>query len=163
MTWPQEFFDWRAGIGCPMCDGRPAADEYGVRILAGKVSDAYLVRSDIQRGMSVVIWRGRHVAELTELTEGEVTAYWSEVLSVGRAIEGLMEPIKMNYSVLGNAVPHLHTHVVPRFASDPLPGHPLPFPSPRPPDMPAERLWADVLALRSAITADRMSRRHTPS
>ena len=33
----------------------------------------------------------------------------------------------MNYLTLGNALPHLHTHLVPRQADDPVPGGPLPF------------------------------------
>jgi hypothetical protein len=42
-----------------------------LRFFVGEVCDAYLVRSDIQRGMTIVVWRGRHVAEPTELTEAE--------------------------------------------------------------------------------------------
>ena len=44
------------------------------------MSDAYLVRADIQRGLSMVVWRGRHVAEPTELTDAEAAAYGREVL-----------------------------------------------------------------------------------
>jgi diadenosine tetraphosphate (Ap4A) HIT family hydrolase len=99
-----------------------------VRFFAGRVGDAYLVRADIQRGLSVVIWRGRHVVEPTEVTGKEAAAYGLEVLRVGRAIEAAMAPLKLDYSVLGNSVPHLHTHIVPRYADDPRPGWPFPFP-----------------------------------
>jgi hypothetical protein len=40
-----------------------------VRFFAGEVVDAYLVRADIQRGLSIVVWRGRHVAEPTDRAE----------------------------------------------------------------------------------------------
>lgn len=118
-----------------MCEqGRPEETPYGARFFAGEVSDAYLQREDIQRGYSVVVWRGRHVAEPTELSAEEATAYWLEVLRVGQAIENVLEPVKLNYDLLGNSLPHLHTHVVPRYADDPRPGWPLPFPEePRPP------------------------------
>jgi diadenosine tetraphosphate (Ap4A) HIT family hydrolase len=33
----------------------------------------------------------------------------------------------MNYLTLGNAVPHLHSHIVPRPVIDPAPRGPLPF------------------------------------
>ena len=60
-----------------MCaDGRPDETAWGVRIFAGDVSDAYLQRAAIQRGYTIVIWRGRHVAEPTELDEDEAGAYW---------------------------------------------------------------------------------------
>jgi diadenosine tetraphosphate (Ap4A) HIT family hydrolase len=66
----------------------------------------------------VVIWHGRHVGEPTELAEEEAAGYWREVLRVGSALERHYQPVKLNYQILGNAVPHLHTHVVPRFADD---------------------------------------------
>ena len=51
-----------------MCaQGRPDETLYGVRVFAGEMADAYLQRAAIQRGYTVVIWRGRHVAEPTEL------------------------------------------------------------------------------------------------
>lgn len=132
-----------------MCaEGRPEQTPHGVRYFAGEVSDAYLVRADIQRGLSVVIWRGRHVAEPTELTTSECAAYAAEVLQVGRAIERAFAPLKMNYTLLGNAVPHLHAHVIPRYNDDPRPGWPFPFPDPDPPAMPDARLQADVDRLR---------------
>ena len=71
-----------------MCaQGRPDETEYGARFFAGEVSDAYLQKQNIQRGYSVVIWRGRHVAEPTELSEDEAAQYWREVLEAGRRIE----------------------------------------------------------------------------
>jgi diadenosine tetraphosphate (Ap4A) HIT family hydrolase len=46
----------------------------------------------------------------------------------------------MNLLTLGNWVPHLHTHVVPRYLDDPAPGGPLPWeamfaPEPSDPDL----------------------------
>ena len=112
-----------------MCEqGRPEETPYGVRFLAGEVADAYLQLDDRQRGYSVVIWRGRHVAEPTELSPEEATQYWLEVLEAGRRIERRFAPLKMNYEILGNALPHLHTHVIPRYEDDPRPGNRFPHP-----------------------------------
>jgi diadenosine tetraphosphate (Ap4A) HIT family hydrolase len=135
-----------------MClEGRPEETRYGIRILAGDVADAYLQRAGIQRGYSIVIWRGRHVAEPTELTEQEAAAYWSELLAVGRALEQHLSPVKLNYDVLGNSLPHLHTHVVPRYADDPRPGWPFPFPDEEQPPHPEEQLRADAESLRRLL------------
>jgi diadenosine tetraphosphate (Ap4A) HIT family hydrolase len=123
--WPPNWDELIRGVGCEMCEaGRPEADRYGVRILEGRYSDAYLQRADVQRGYTVVIWRGRHVTEPTELDETEAAGYWAEVLAVARALITVYRPLKMNYETLGNSLPHLHTHLVPRFTIDPNPGHP---------------------------------------
>jgi len=152
MEWPQEFYEMRRGEGCPMCaEGRPDATPHGIRFFAGEVADAYLRRASIQRGLSVVVWRGRHVAEPSDLTEEEAAGYWRELLSVGRAIEQVVRPVKMNYNLLGNSLPHLHTHVVPRYADDPKPGWPFPFPEEDPEPFPEDELQRDVAALRAAV------------
>jgi diadenosine tetraphosphate (Ap4A) HIT family hydrolase len=149
VEWPEEFYEWRRGEGCPMCaQGRPEETEHGARFLAGDVSDAYLQKADIQRGYSVVVWRGRHVAEPTELSDDEATAYWLEVLRAGKAIESVLGPVKLNYDLLGNSVPHLHTHVVPRYAEDPRPGWPFPFPDEERPPIEVEAFRRDLEALR---------------
>ena len=65
--WPRNWPELIRGIGCEMCQaGRPDADRYGIRIYEGKYSGAYLQRADVQRGYTLVIWRGRHVNEPTE-------------------------------------------------------------------------------------------------
>jgi diadenosine tetraphosphate (Ap4A) HIT family hydrolase len=100
-----------------------------VRFFPGEVSDAYLVRADIQRGLSMVVWRGRHVVEPTEPSDAEATAYGREVLRVGRALADVLAPVKLNYDLLGNSVAHLHTHIVPRYADDPRRAGPSPSPT----------------------------------
>lgn len=131
--------------------GRPDETRFGIRIFAGSVSDAYLQRSSIQRGYTIVVWRGRHVAEPTELTGDEATRYWLEVLRVARALEDHLRPVKVNYNVLGNSVPHLHTHVIPRYAIDPRPGWPFPFPEKDAPPFDESALRSDVQALRGLL------------
>src|SRR5207253_4785533 len=95
VEWPASFYELRRGEGCPMCaQGRPDETPHGVRIFAGEVSDAYLQRAGIQRGYTISIWRGRHVAEPTELEAAETTAYWLEVVAVARALEAVLQPVK---------------------------------------------------------------------
>ena len=113
--------------------------------------DAYLQKAGVQRGYSIVIWRGRHVAEPTELEPEMAAAYWLEVLGAGRALEQHLGPVKMNYDLLGNSLPHLHTHVIPRYANDPRPGWPFPFPENDPQPHPEAEFRADVAALRALL------------
>jgi diadenosine tetraphosphate (Ap4A) HIT family hydrolase/ADP-ribose pyrophosphatase YjhB (NUDIX family) len=114
-----------------MCAGDDTAEDigWGILLRTGEVSNAYLWRSGRLRGYGVVIFTARHVAEPTELTEAEAAAFWRNTLALGRAIERHYQPLKMNYLLLGNAVPHCHWHVVPRREAgiDPAPGGPLPF------------------------------------
>ena len=76
-------------------------------------------------GYCIVVWRHGHVAEPTQLPSEAVAGYWSDVTTVARVVEGLYQPVKMNLLTLGNWVPHLHTHVVPRYNDDPAPGGPI--------------------------------------
>ena len=130
--------------------GRPSETAYGIRFKEAPHSDAYLQRHGIVRGYTIVIWRGRHVAEPTELTWEDASAYWREVLDVVRAIEENYRPVKINLSMLGNTLPHLHTHVLPRYMNDPAPFRPLPF-GLDDPAFPEDQLRADVSALRARL------------
>ena len=76
--------------------GRPDEDGHGIRVLAGRYSDAYLQRASWQPGYTIVVWRGRHVAEPTELDEEEAGGYWREVLRVASALERHYRPVKLN-------------------------------------------------------------------
>ena len=97
----------------------------GVRILNGEWCDGYLGRWPVRAGYCYVIWKGRHVAEPTELSSHESAGFWREVTAVASAIERHRRPVKMNWLSLGNWVPHLHVHLVPRYADDPCAGGPL--------------------------------------
>ena len=136
-----------------MCEGgRPEANAYGARIRAGRYTDAYLQRADVQRGYTLVIWRGRHVNEPTELDKTEAAGYWAEVLTVARALISNFEPLKMNYETLGNSVPHLHTHLVPRYTADPRPGEPFPLTTRQPnAKVPESRLRGEATILRKLL------------
>lgn len=109
-----------------MCADLGSDDKrYGVRILDGEWADGYLGRMPVRPGYCYVIWKGRHVAEPTELSEAEACGFWREVAAVASAVERRYRPVKMNWLSLGNSVPHLHVHLVPRYHDDPHAGAPL--------------------------------------
>jgi diadenosine tetraphosphate (Ap4A) HIT family hydrolase len=156
-SWPSDWDARMRGDGCVMCDDdRSDENSNGIRFFTGLWSDAYLGRSGPARGYAYVIWRGRHVAEPTELSDVEAFGYWGEVLHVARAIEQFYAPCKMNYQLLGNAVPHLHTHVIPRYVDDAAPGRPLPselWEDGQRQPFREPQLRADVQALRELVDA----------
>ena len=60
----------------------------------------------------------RHVKEMTDLSPDERTRLLNAVIVVEGALRELLQPDKINLAALGNQVPHLHWHVIPRFADD---------------------------------------------
>jgi len=60
-----------------------------------------------------------HVKEMTDLGEAERARLMAVVFEVERALRELLAPEKINLASLGNVVPHLHWHLIPRFADDP--------------------------------------------
>jgi diadenosine tetraphosphate (Ap4A) HIT family hydrolase len=60
-----------------------------------------------------------HVKEMTDLPAAEQHALMRVVLACESALREVVAPDKVNLASLGNVVPHLHWHVIPRFADDP--------------------------------------------
>ena len=87
-------------------------------------------------GFCRVIWH-THVKEMTDLAPTERSAMMQMVMKVEAALRESMNPDKINLASLGNMTPHLHWHVIPRFADD---AH---FPSP---------VWAGAQRTTDAAT-----------
>ena len=60
-----------------------------------------------------------HRKEMTDLAEAERERLMNIVFAVERLLRELLAPEKINLASLGNMVPHLHWHIIPRFADDP--------------------------------------------
>ena len=60
----------------------------------------------------------RHAAEMTDLPVAERDAVMRAVFAVEAALRDAMRPDKINLASLGNMVPHVHWHVIPRFRDD---------------------------------------------
>jgi diadenosine tetraphosphate (Ap4A) HIT family hydrolase len=59
-----------------------------------------------------------HVREMSDLRDAERVRVMQMVFAVEGALRDLLKPDKINLASLGNVVPHLHWHVIPRFADD---------------------------------------------
>lgn len=134
-TWSRAWEGLRDGVNCPACEeGRPDQIPHGRRVFEGRLTDAYLVQNLAALGYTLVFWRGRHIVDPMDLTESETCGFADEVRLVSRGIDQAYRPAKLNYLTLGNSLPHLHTHIVPRYFDDPDPGRPPLF-------MMADQAW----------------------
>jgi diadenosine tetraphosphate (Ap4A) HIT family hydrolase len=68
-------------------------------------------------GFCRVIWNG-HVREMSDLAAADRLLLNEAVWHVEAAVREVMAPTKVNLASLGNVVPHLHWHVIPRYADD---------------------------------------------
>ena len=64
-----------------------------------------------------VVWN-EHVREMTELGDRERQRLMKTVFAVESAQREVLAPLKINLASLGNMTPHLHWHVIARFADD---------------------------------------------
>jgi len=60
----------------------------------------------------------QHVKEMTDLPPAERLRLMNVVFAVETAVREVAQPDKINLASLGNVVPHLHWHVIPRWADD---------------------------------------------
>lgn len=60
----------------------------------------------------------RHVSEMTGLPAAEAHRLMAVVFATERAVKQSVQADKINLASLGNVVPHLHWHVVPRWKDD---------------------------------------------
>jgi diadenosine tetraphosphate (Ap4A) HIT family hydrolase len=101
---------------CILCkpDLKP---EDGELIWRGDDCRVILVNDPDLPGFCRVIWN-RHVSEMSDLSYGERDHLMALVFAVEEAIRHVMHPDKVNLAALGNMVPHIHWHVIPRFKDD---------------------------------------------
>jgi diadenosine tetraphosphate (Ap4A) HIT family hydrolase len=64
-----------------------------------------------------VVWRA-HVPEMADLTAAEKQTLMAAVFVVETAMQQVLKPKKLNLASLGNWVPHLHWHIIPRWEDD---------------------------------------------
>lgn len=104
-----------SGVGCVLC-----RDEGGELLWADARCRVIRVTGAEGRdfpGFCRVIWQA-HVAEMSDLAAVDAAYLMRIVLAVERTLREVMHPDKINLASLGNVVPHLHWHVIPRWHDD---------------------------------------------
>lgn len=60
-----------------------------------------------------------HIKEMTDLAASDRVEVMRVVFAAEAALRQMLRPDKINLATLGNRVPHVHWHVIPRFTDDP--------------------------------------------
>lgn len=97
---------------CPLC--APPGDE-----VLWQNACARVIRVDgtSQPGYTRVIWQA-HTAEMTQLSAPERSRLMDIVYLVEQIQRRELSADKINLAALGNQVPHLHWHIIPRWRAD---------------------------------------------
>lgn len=102
---------------CPMC--QRWEHDSDLRIIEMKHSYVVLNRDQFFPGYTLLFTK-IHAIELFQLDQAVRSELMEEVSQVAQALHRTFAPDKINYELLGNMVPHIHWHIVPRFASETL-------------------------------------------
>lgn len=78
-----------------------------------------LLRNQAYRGHCILIYDPRHAARPDELSKVEWGRYSDDLHTAVRALMDVCRPDHINVESLGNQMPHLHWHVIPRYQTDP--------------------------------------------
>jgi diadenosine tetraphosphate (Ap4A) HIT family hydrolase len=98
---------------CPLCQ----PDRETV-LWQDRLARVVLVDDPAYPGFCRVIWQ-THVAEMTDLAPAQRRHLMGLVWGVETVLRQALQPAKINLASLGNQVPHLHWHVIPRWQDDP--------------------------------------------
>ena len=113
------------GDACPLDAPRSASNEHWDFVSALSVSSLYLTANQTYRGHCQLIFDARHVARPDQLSVGEWTSLSADLFAAQAAIVRTVKPDHLNVESLGNVVPHVHWHIIPRFRDDPRWGLPI--------------------------------------
>jgi diadenosine tetraphosphate (Ap4A) HIT family hydrolase len=97
--------------GCALCELAVA------KVVANDKFAVILADEANYPGFARVIWN-EHVREVSDLSDDDRLLLNDAVWKLEQAVREVMQPLKVNVASLGNVVPHLHWHVIPRYADD---------------------------------------------
>ncbi|HSP27627.1 MAG TPA: HIT family protein, partial [Ilumatobacteraceae bacterium] len=117
---PSEWAARRTPEGCVICSSDGPLDV----IAEFETAWATAAHHAPLPGYVCVVARG-HYNEPFEMPADEQASFWRDVMAIAAAVNEVVQPIKMNYEIHGNTLPHLHVHLFPRQTDDPFVGGPI--------------------------------------
>jgi len=97
---------------CSLCHDVGGAPVYRNSLLRAVIVDD----ADLPGFVRVIV--NEHVKEMTDLDVAARLELLRVVFAAEEAIRETFKPLKVNLASLGNVVPHVHWHVIARFADD---------------------------------------------
>ena len=136
---------------CKICVGAwPLKDHF---LVDCGLTKAYVFEDQFFAGWTVLVLK-EHVSELFDLSRVARGMLMEEVTHVAQTVAQVCDAQKMNYELVGNQVPHIHWHLIPRLKNDPDPLKPVWCVPHEPLRLPAEQLAERVARLRAALRID---------
>jgi ATP adenylyltransferase len=115
----------RSADNCPFDLPREKIAESMVEICGLSTSTMYLEKIQTYRGHCVLIFDPRHVTRIDELSSAEWLQMANDIRVAELALVQAFRPDHINIASLGQVVPHLHWHLIPRYTDDPRWGGPI--------------------------------------
>jgi len=98
-------------MACPLCNPKNENLIYKDDFLR------VILVNEIPGFVRVII--NKHIKEFSELSDEETVKLISFIKRLEKGIIKALNPDKINIASLGNMVPHLHIHIIPRYINDP--------------------------------------------
>ncbi len=100
---------------CKYCADDERVSSIMIRVRELSVSTLHLFTEQTYRGRCILVFRG-HKTEMFQLNTEERTAFMNDIAEAAAAIHRAFSPDKINYALFGDTVPHMHVHLVPKYA-----------------------------------------------
>jgi diadenosine tetraphosphate (Ap4A) HIT family hydrolase len=120
-----DWFSLAAGEECPFDPPRVEPNPYWDSVSQLAVSTLCLLKNQFYRGHSILIYDPKHVSRPDQLTADEWSSFARDAHVAVTALVELFRPDHINIECLGNEMPHLHWHLIPRYEGDPRWGGPV--------------------------------------
>lgn len=120
-----DWFNLAAGQGCPFDQPREEPNPHWDSVARLSASTLCLLKNQHYRGHCILIYDARHATRLDELTTAEWLDYARDLQLATKVLVEFFQPDHINVESLGNEMPHLHWHLIPRYQDDPRWGGPI--------------------------------------
>lgn len=113
------------GEHCPFDRPRQEPNGFWDSVAELEVSTLCLLKNQAYRGHCILVYDPAHVVRPDQLAAHEWSSFCDDLHRCVRMIMGVCAPDHINVECLGNAMPHLHWQIIPRYRDDPRWGGPI--------------------------------------